>query len=480
MPIRMQQSMRLLLTGSLIMVLFGVAIAPLAAQGDGESPPANGTTIHVVQRGETLFRIALKYGTTVEAISEANGISDPRYLAVGQRLLIPGAKIDTPGAVTLHTVQPGETLATIARGYDTTVADLTATNRVTNPALLFVGQELTINQGAPDPARPHAAHFHRVVAGENLFRIALRYGITLNALVRANEVVAPLISFPGQGLWIPGDGASALLRDLPAPFASYELLPIPAVQGQTLGIHLTTSQPARLSGEFMGYPVQVVTQDATRHFALFGVHAFAQSGIYPIRLTATTPDGAETILKLRVRVLEGGYGAEAISITTEKQDLLSSDVTEPEWQRFATVMSAFTAQRYFDGVMSLPSTGSITSSFGTRRSYNGGTLDTFHSGTDFGSPSGAPVMAPAGGVVVLAEHLPVRGNTTVLDHGWGVCTAYFHQAEIKVAVGDVVTSGQIIGSVGSTGRSTGPHLHWEMWVGGVQVDPMQWVQQAFP
>src|SRR5690606_8104908 len=131
-------------------------------------------------------------------------------------------------------------------------------------------------------------------------------------------------------------------------------------------------------------------------------------------------------------------------------------------------------------LMGLPSTGAITSQFGTRRDYNGGSLNTFHSGTDFGGGPGSPVPAPAAGVVVLTESLPVRGNATVIDHGWGVFTGYWHQTEILVAVGDVVQAGQKIGTIGSTGRSTGPHLHWEMWVGGNQVNPMQWVQQSFP
>jgi murein DD-endopeptidase MepM/ murein hydrolase activator NlpD len=90
------------------------------------------------------------------------------------------------------------------------------------------------------------------------------------------------------------------------------------------------------------------------------------------------------------------------------------------------------------------------------------------------------LLVTGAGVVILAENLPVRGNATIIDHGWGVITGYWHQSEIYVAVGDVVAPGQTIGVVGSTGRSTGPHLHWEMWVGGVQVDPMQWVQQSFP
>jgi len=68
----------------------------------------------------------------------------------------------------------------------------------------------------------------------------------------------------------------------------------------------------------------------------------------------------------------------------------------------------------------------------------------------------------------------------VIDHGWGVYTAYGHQSEILVQVGDQVQKGQLIGLVGETGRVSGPHLHWEVIVGGVQVDPLQWLAREFP
>ena len=75
--------------------------------------------------------------------------------------------------------------------------------------------------------------------------------------------------------------------------------------------------------------------------------------------------------------------------------------------------------------------------------------------------------------------LDVRGNATIIDHGWGIFTGYWHQTEQYVKVGDFVSTGQVIGTIGSTGRVTGPHLHWELWVNGVPVDPMQWVRQSF-
>jgi murein DD-endopeptidase MepM/ murein hydrolase activator NlpD len=74
----------------------------------------------------------------------------------------------------------------------------------------------------------------------------------------------------------------------------------------------------------------------------------------------------------------------------------------------------------------------------------------------------------------------VRGNTTILDHGWGIFTGYLHQSQILVSVGDVVDVGQTIGMVGATGRVTGPHLHWDVYVGGIPVNPLEWTSTAFP
>jgi murein DD-endopeptidase MepM/ murein hydrolase activator NlpD len=450
-----------------------------AQDGSSSNPPVGGTTIHVVQRNENLYRIAMQYGTTVEAIAEANGITDPRYITVGQRLLIPNAQLNAPGAVMTHMIKPGDSLETLAYTYHTTVDRLAAANSITNPALIFAGEDLTINQGS-DSVEAMPSALIQAAPGDNLFRIALRYRVPVNALVSENQLTPALPIFAGQRLWLPGGNESTTLVDLVAPLTGVTLSPIPAIQGKTIGIHAQTIGPATLSGTFLGYPIQFVTQDANQHYAVFGIHAFADSGVYPMVITITTPNGSQSTQTFRVHVVDGGYGVEDISLDTAQQDLLNPQVTEPEWEKVATVMSSFTSQRYFDGLMGLPSTGPISSQFGTRRMYNGGILDTFHSGTDFAAPPGSPVVAPAAGVVVLAENLPVRGNATIIDHGWGVLTGYWHQSEIYVAVGDVVAPGQTIGAVGTTGRSTGPHLHWEMWVGGVQVDPMQWVQQSFP
>jgi murein DD-endopeptidase MepM/ murein hydrolase activator NlpD len=124
--------------------------------------------------------------------------------------------------------------------------------------------------------------------------------------------------------------------------------------------------------------------------------------------------------------------------------------------------------------------GAIRSRFGALRSYNGGPYDSFHGGVDFSGAEDRPITAPAPGVVVLAEPLTVRGNATIIDHGWGVFTGYWHQSAIQVQAGQRVETGQVIGYQGATGRVTGPHLHWEIYVGGYQVEPLTWTETSFP
>jgi murein DD-endopeptidase MepM/ murein hydrolase activator NlpD len=94
--------------------------------------------------------------------------------------------------------------------------------------------------------------------------------------------------------------------------------------------------------------------------------------------------------------------------------------------------------------------------------------------------AGVPVYAPARGKVVFAALTQVRGNMTVIDHGVGVFSAYFHQSEIDVQVGQMVEPGTLIGKVGTTGLSTGPHLHWSLFVNGEYVDPLEWTRRVIP
>lgn len=128
----------------------------------------------------------------------------------------------------------------------------------------------------------------------------------------------------------------------------------------------------------------------------------------------------------------------------------------------------------------IPIKGVESAGFGSARRYAPGGPVSRHTGLDLAAPEGTPIHASNDGVVLLARKLPISGNTVAIDHGDGIVSLYFHQSKILVQVGQAVTRGEVIGLVGTTGLSTGPHLHWEMRVDGVPTNPLAWVGQVFP
>ncbi len=117
-----------------------------------------------------------------------------------------------------------------------------------------------------------------------------------------------------------------------------------------------------------------------------------------------------------------------------------------------------------------PVPGHDTGRFGLQRFINNQPRNP-HSGMDIAAASGTPVKATASGRVLHTDDFFFSGNTVYVDHGAGVISMYAHLSEIAVAPGDVVEQGDIIGKVGSTGRATGPHLHWSVYLNGEAVDP---------
>ena len=120
-----------------------------------------------------------------------------------------------------------------------------------------------------------------------------------------------------------------------------------------------------------------------------------------------------------------------------------------------------------------PATGTITGVYGSQRIL-AGTPSAPHAGLDFAAAPGSPVVAPAAGVVRLAEGpFTLEGNLVMIDHGFGLVSAFLHLSRIDVKPGDIVAQGQRIGAVGGTGRATGPHLHWGLTWTDVRVDPAE-------
>ena len=128
----------------------------------------------------------------------------------------------------------------------------------------------------------------------------------------------------------------------------------------------------------------------------------------------------------------------------------------------------------------LPIQGVNTSGFGSPRRYARGGNVSYHNGADIGAPQGTPILATNAGRVLVADTYPIKGGFTLIDHGAGLYSYYLHQSAIHVEAGQSVERAQHIGDVGSTGLSTGPHLHWEMRLDGNATNPLNWVGKVKP
>jgi murein DD-endopeptidase MepM/ murein hydrolase activator NlpD len=291
---------------------------------------------------------------------------------------------------------------------------------------------------------------------------------------------------PGDSLYTAGAGsAEQLPTGLPPAFLSAEIRTLPLKQGSTAEIIVEPVDGASLSGTLVEYPLHFLDLGDGRMVALQGIHALLEPGVYPLQLDAAFTDGTWQSFQQLLVISDAGFPKESLTVPTETID---PEVTTPEKELVQAIVAPVTDRRLWTGALHVPlSEGNqdcIRDRFGVRRSYNLNQYVDFHGGLDYGIcvqvENPLDVYSAAPGVVVFTGPLNVRGNATFIDHGWGIYTGYAHQEQAYVTVGQAVDTGSLIGKIGATGRVTGPHLHFEVWVGGVQVDPLDWLTQEFP
>jgi murein DD-endopeptidase MepM/ murein hydrolase activator NlpD len=168
-----------------------------------------------------------------------------------------------------------------------------------------------------------------------------------------------------------------------------------------------------------------------------------------------------------------------LQATAEQVSVLTPDAAAREEAIRAQYFASFDRTPRWDGLFIRPTPGVISTQFGEGRSINNGPVTAQHSGVDFADDHGTPVELAAAGRVVFAGAMPIRGNSVVVDHGGGVQSGYHHLSRIYVQEGHELPTGTVVGAVGMTGFATGPHLHWEVAVWGVNVDAMTWLTTKF-
>lgn len=268
------------------------------------------------------------------------------------------------------------------------------------------------------------------------------------------------------------------------PALTVTLDPPQPTQGHTLVIAITSNEPATVTAKLAGLPLVLHTTATATGF--WGITAFAVDatpGPRLLNLTAVDRVGNTTHLTATVPVtqfpfrVETGGGVDVIILPPERMALLN--FAEAEIKDLDQVWARVSPLPLWNTPFTVPlqSRYRVTTAFGTARSYGGGPPTGHHMGTDLAVEHGTPVYASARGRVVLAGPLKVRGNAVILDHGLGLFSAYYHLSEIAVSEGEMIAAGQRIGKVGDTGLSTGPHLHWEMRLAGVAIDPWEWTRR---
>lgn len=209
------------------------------------------------------------------------------------------------------------------------------------------------------------------------------------------------------------------------------------------------------------------------YYALVPISYYKKLGNYKI-IVSYIKDNKKIFKGIPIKVIEGKYKSETISVAKGKVSLSKKNKnrTKIEYSSAMKIYNTTSDILLIDDNSNLPINSSITSSFGKKRVYNG-SLKSYHSGTDFKAKKGTTIKAINDGIIVISENRFYAGNSIVINHGHGLYSCYFHLSKMNYAVGNFIKKGDIIGLSGSTGRVTGPHLHFSFRAHGIQVDPLQ-------
>ena len=247
-------------------------------------------------------------------------------------------------------------------------------------------------------------------------------------------------------------------------------------QGETFRLTLQVSEDLKgLTMRFAGRSWPLYATGQKTWVTILGTDPTMPLGKLGVAVEGMTATGLAVRARRAVTVTKVAFPSRRITFDPDVQKLVTPEAVARERRAVQEALRVLHPEALWEDPMMLPVEGRISSPYGVLSIYQG-RVSGFHGGADFAADAGTPVRAAGRGIVRLAEALPRRGNTVMIDHGWGVVTAYMHMQEVRVAAGQRVEKGDVVGLVGSTGLATGPHLHWGLRVNGVNVDPLPWTK----
>ena len=475
---------------TVIRLILCICLVLLAAASSGPATVSADSVgiLYTVQNGDTLDLIAKAFHTTTARIMLINYFADPNELYPGRRVIIPGFD-DIQGEVIRVNLPYGQSLTAYLDSTGQPAEVLERLNFITSYDQTYAGQAFYIMKTDLPTVQDVP-----VFAGMTSLELAVKQNISPWTAAECNNLRGTWALLPNDTVYLPDNtGVEGVTIETTADQTltsttllqgkTAELIAAALPEGSTLSgsLSLPVNDSLGTSTQYTEtvFPLHFFAEDDGRLTALQGIHRFAKPGFASMVITTTYADGTSFSYEQNLLVNSYNYGTGAPIIVDES--FIDPSVTVPEWEMIKTyIQTAPSEKQWTYGFISpSPTPETWISAYGLLRSYNESDLIYFHSGIDYPGSYSTPIFAAAAGEVVFAGDLDVRGGATIISHGRGVYTGYWHQSQINVQVGEHVEAGQTIGMVGDKGRVTGAHLHFEVLVGGVQVDPLEWLQGMY-
>jgi murein DD-endopeptidase MepM/ murein hydrolase activator NlpD len=252
-------------------------------------------------------------------------------------------------------------------------------------------------------------------------------------------------------------------------------------EGQAGLLHLTGTGLAGARARFLDKLIDFFPVQNDGFYALLAVDMDQAARKYDLDIFAWFDDKSKQNINTQVEVTTGKFITQQVTLPADKAFLADPEIERDEFARLESILGKVTPEQLWDSggfQMPIPG-GELTSPFGAFRTFNG-TVQTRHTGWDIKAALGQPIMASAAGKVAFAGPMQIRGNFVAIDHGYGIFTTYSHFSEVHVTRGQTISKGQIIGTVGNTGRTSGAHFHWEVAVNDVYIDSVQFMKMWLP